>query len=912
MPQRSAAPPRFVLVVAAVLLLLLFSRSICGLIIDYEWWKEMGQVSTWLRMSAYRYLPDLIGWALAFALFWITHARGMRFADAHLRDHRIYAWISTAGLAVLALIVSGAAIDGWTAARYAGGAGITTGWRDPVFDRPLAFYFFELPFYSMLLHYLLAVTLVASIVYYATARGWQLARRFPGIGSASELDIRELRVLGSLETLLFKSLIVLFLVALAVNFWLGRYRLLFSDHGNLMTGIDYVQQHYVLPLTTADAIAALVAAALVIIGRRKLALACALILVVDIALPGLVSSIYVRPNELALEKPFLERHIEATRSAYGLDRRAREVDFPAEKDGRIDLTRNRALLDNVRLWDWRPFHDTLSQNQPLRPYTYVDTDVDRYTIDGKLRQVLLSPREPDLDQLGAARSRWINYALTFTHGYGLVLAEANRITETGLPELLVKSAPIEVLNPSLKVARPEIYYGETLHEPVFVHTAQAEFNYPKLGGSGEENTRYQGRGGFPVGSFGMRLAAAVSEWEWNILLTNSLTSESRMMIHRRVTDRLSTLASFISWEKDPYLVVPESGQPTWVVDGYLTSESHPYSRESNAEGLGTFNYIRNSVKATIDAYDGVVHFYIFDPEDPLVTAYAKLFPTLFEPASAMPAGLRVHTRSPEMQFEAQAEIYRTYHMRDPELYYNRADLWDLTTFTSGQNNQPQPAAPTYIMAALPGETQPEFLLTIPFTPRGKQNLIGMMVARCDGEHLGEIVYMQLPKQEVISGPLQIEALINQDSNISKDLTLWNQQGSQVLRSQVLILPVDNTFLYVAPIYLQAAQARMPQLRKIVLAVGNTLVYADTYQQALADLDAAMKGRPRPAATTSTSTSTTQTTPSPPPTPSAAPPGSDARIATIRQHLERYRTLAAQGKWSEAGKELEAVEALVRK
>ena len=406
----------------------------------------------------------------------------------------------------------------------------------------------------------------------------------------------------------------------------------------------------------------------------------------------------------------------------------------------------------------------------------------------------------------------------------------------------------------------------------------------------------------------MRTLATVADGDWNILLTNSLTPESRMMIHRKVTERVAELAPFLSWDEDPYLVTTPEGRLVWIIDGYTTSESHPYSRAVAMENLGRFNYIRNSIKATVDAYDGDVHLYVFDTEDPLIAAYQQLFPELFSPASAMPAGLRAHTRAPEMLFRAQAEIYRTYHMRDPESYYNRADLWDLATFTTGAGGQPEPVPPTYMIAELPGEKEPEFLLMIQFTPRNKQNLIGLMAARSDGEHLGELVFLQLPKQEVIPGPLQVEALINQDQNISKDLTLWNQQGSQVLRSQILTLPIDQTFLYVAPIYIQAAQARMPQLKKVALVRGSTLIYADTYEQALAQLQAVQGGKqvqvltpPAPAGSPAASSVT-----------SAAPPPSDPRIDNIRTHLERYRQLSAQGKWADAGKELEAVESAVKK
>jgi uncharacterized membrane protein (UPF0182 family) len=341
------------------------------------------------------------------------------------------------------------------------------------------------------------------------------------------------------------------------------------------------------------------------------------------------------------------------------------------------------------------------------------------------------------------------------------------------------------------------------------------------------------------------------------------------------------------------------------VDGYTTSDGHPYSRRVQVEGLGAVNYIRNSVKATVDAYDGSAHLYVFDPGDPIIGAWRNIFPRLFEPASAMPQDLRAHARYPETLFRVQAEIYRTFHMKDPQAFYNKEDLWDLArTVTGGQNGQPAPVSPTYVMATLPGSDTPEFLLLTAFTPRSKDNLIGVMLARCDGENLGELEVLQLSKQELIFGPMQISARINQDQNISKDLTLWNQQGSQVVRGQTLVLPVDNTFLYVEPIYIQATEARMPQLKKIVLAEGNTLIYSDTYEQALAQLSGNARAAAQAALTQPPSA------PGSPKAPETAPK-SDPRLDSIRGHLKRYRELSSQGKWAEAGKELEAIEAEAR-
>src|SRR6202043_1646610 len=347
---------------------------------------------------------------------------------------------------------------------------------------------------------------------------------------------------------------------------------------------------------------------------------------------------------------------------------------------------------------------------------------------------------------------------------------------------------------------------------------------------------YQGTGGFPVGSFLLKTAAAISQGEPNIIFTSYLTGQSRMMIHRNVQDRLQYLAGFLTWDQDPYLVITDDGRLVWMVDGYTTSLSHPYSATLPVAGLPEgANYIRNAVKATVDAYTGKISLYVFDPSDPIIQVYEHLFPKLFQPASEMPADLRRHARYPEELFQAQAEAYRSFHMRDPQVFYNKEDIWDIAHNLFGQSGQPENVQPTYVVATLPGEKNPEFLLILPFTPRGKDNLIGWMAARCDGEQLGKLVYFQLSKQQLMYGPMQIESRIDQDQNISKDLALWNQQGSHVLRGNVIALPVSGGFLYVESIYIQATEARMPQLKKVVLAMGDRLIYRDTFNEALAEL-----------------------------------------------------------------------------
>ena len=627
-PRQKGPSTRITLLI--ILVVLLFGAgTIAGYVIEYQWWQEMGQVDTWFDMLGYGLAPVVAATLLAFAVLWTAHVRGLKFAVIALRDNPTYARISAVALFAVAFFVAAGAFDNWTAVRFIGSRGLSgeaTAWRDPVFGLSLSFYLFDLPFYSEARGFLFALTIVSALVYWLTARGWQLRYRIPELRQGVDIDPSILRLEGGLESKFLRGAAVIFLLALALRFFLGRYEMLWNDHG-FMTGIDYVDENIALPLQWVSMAACILAAVAVWMGRWWFAGILPLALVLQFVIPGLVSSLYVKPNEISLERPYIDRHIHATRSAYGLEKRVKEVEFKAHPEARIDVSKHKNLLDNVRLWDWRAFHDTITQIQALRPYyTFFDSDIDRYTINGQLRQVLLSPRELDIRQLPDARTRWINPHFIYTHGYGLVLAEVSQITPDGLPVLLVENAPPEVKTPSLKLTRPEIYYGEVTHEPVFVHTAEKEFNYPS-GGDNVQNT-YEGKGGFPISSLPMRLAAAVHEADANILLTSYLTPESRMMIRRNVRARLQALADFIQWDTDPYMVITAAGRLVWMVDGYTMSSSHPYSRRLDLDTLGTVNYMRNSVKATVDAYDGTALLYVFDSADPIIQVWQSLFPKL--------------------------------------------------------------------------------------------------------------------------------------------------------------------------------------------------------------------------------------------------------------------------------------------
>jgi hypothetical protein len=867
------------------------SSAAADFMIEYNWWKEIGQVNTWAGMLWYSIAPAAAGSLIAFIALWIAHARGLHFAGVLPRDHRIYARLVPVGLAVVAIFFASTSIDYWAVMRYFGSRGLAVpadAWRDQVFSRGLPFYLFDLPFYGEVLSFVFVLAILCVLVFWATARGWQLVERFryaqfdQGAHRTLTLTPESLLLPGATRAGFVRVISIILLLGFAVWVYLGNYGLLLNSHA-FMTGADFVDEKVTLPLRWLLIVVALGCLPLVWVRRYKNAASLvAGFFILQLILPLVVHAVYVRPNEISIERPYIERHIAATSVAFGLNRDSQELPFAPKGQAAVDPVQDATLLDNVRLWDLRAYNATITQIQALRPYySFPATDVDRYFPNNRIKQVLLSPREIDVTQLSAEASQsWINPHFIYTHGIGVVMSEVNKITQDGLPVLLIQNAPPEIHTPGFQLARPEIYYGAKTQDPVFVHTSREEFDYP----SGDQNkyATYQGSGGFPVGSVMLKAAAAISQGEPNILFTSYLTSESRMMIHRNVQERLRYVAGFLTWDQDPYLVITDDGRLVWMVDGYTTSLSHPYSATLPVTGVPEgANYIRNAVKATVDAYNGKVSLYIFDPGDPIIQAYQRLFPKLFQPASEMPADLRRHARYPEAIFQAQAEAYRTFHMRDPQVFYNKEDIWDIAHNLFGQSSQPENVQPTYVVATLPGEKSPEFLLILPFTPRGKDNLIGWMAARCDGDHLGNLIYYQLPKQQLMYGPMQIESRIDQDQNISKDLSLWNQQGSHVLRGNIISLPVTGGFLYVESIYIQANEARMPQLKKVVLAMGDRLIYRDTFDQALAELTGgAAAVKPQQAAATPAQ-----------PAPNAAAGGKEA--ADLAERVRQIKDQAQQ-------------------
>ena len=701
---------------------------------------------------------------------------------------------------------------------------VTYGSADPLFSRDIGFYFFSLPFYQFIYQFvwvLVVFSAIASAAVYVIQGGVLITRRGPQMSAATRFHLF--------------TLVALFLAWQAVHYHLETYNLLFSERG-VVYGASYTDIHAQLPVLTLMIIVSLVAAALVMVSafRSKYTLTLvgigmlfAVGFLGNQVFPYVIQTFYVAPNEIAKESPYIKYGVEHTRMAYGIDV-VEEEEFPALENLTFEtLKQNEQTMQNIRLWDHQPLLQTYGQLQIIRPYyDFVDVDNDRYWIDGKYRQVSLSPRELSSDSLPSRI--WINEHLTYTHGYGICQGPVNQFTQEGLPTFMIKDIPPASIT-DIKVTQPAIYYGELSHSYCFVKTHAKEFDYP----SGEENvfTDYKGDGGIPVNGFFRKLLFGLYFREPKIILSSDIHSESRLMFDRAVTTRLRKLLPFLRFDTDPYMVISEEGRLFWIADGYTVSGSFPYSQP--VRGLG--NYIRNSVKATIDAYNGTVKLYVNEPDDLLIKVYSKIYPRVFQPLEAMPEDLRQHLRYPVDLFRIQANIYATYHMTDPQVFYNKEDLWRIPSLS--QQEGATPLEPYYTIMKLNAEaSQEEFILMIPFTPARRENMIAWMAARCDAPNYGQLVVYKFPKQRLVYGPSQIVGRINQEAEISKQLTLWGQGGSSVIRGSLLVIPVEESVLYIQPLYLAAASDRsLPELKRVIVAFGNQIAMEETLDLSLAKI-----------------------------------------------------------------------------
>jgi uncharacterized protein len=899
--------------IAVIIVALIVVGSAGGLLVDWAWFSTIGYVGVFWTVFATKAVLFVSVFAVSTLLLWVNGALALRFASR--RRPRLSVVLDPSAGAVRALpgapaewlgpastrlpwrliILASALVIGLLIAIGETGKWdlilrfiyhVPYGQNDPLFNKDIGFYLFSLPVYIALRNWMLLIlalsAVIAGVVYV--------------IHGEINLDRRPWRI-SSVAIAHGSALLGLYFAVKAWSYVLDRFLLLYNDNG-VVVGAGYADINIELPvlwlLVCLAAAAAVMAWANVRRRTYTLAIAAAVLVfgssfVFAELVPGLFERFYVQPSELQLEAPYIKRNIALTREAYNL-RQITVKPFPAEQGlSPKSLQGNSGTISNIRLWDWQPLMDTYAQLQEIRTYyKFLDVDVDRYHIDGSYQQVTLAARELAPSLLSANAQTWVNLHLIFTHGNGVVMSPVTQKSTEGLPIFYQKDIP-PVASGGPRITEPRIYFGEGADEYVIVNSSTPEFDYPK----GKDNvyTTYDGKDGIPIGGTAWRTLFAWYLNDLNILLSRYMTSESRILLHRNIHDRVRTIAPFLHLDRDPYVVISD-GRLYWMQDAYTTSRWFPYAQP---QPDGETNYIRNSVKVVIDAYNGTMAFYLADAADPIIATYRRIFPTLFKSFDAMPPDLQKHIRYPEDLFYIQALQYRAYHMTSPEVFYNREDLWQFPREPTGPDGANSARmVPYYIMMRLPGDPHAEFFLMLPMAPSQRENMIAWLAARCDPPDYGKLIVYEFPKEKLVYGPFQIEARINQNTKISQQISLWNQMGSRVIRGNLLVVPIENSILYVSPLYLRAESGQLPELKRVIAAYGDHVVMEETLPAALAALfEESVPAGSLPARVG---------TPSPGPT--------DERAREALGHYDRAIEHLKAGDWGGFGAELDAIRPLL--
>lgn len=845
---RQSGVVRLILATIAIVICLILLALASDFLVDWLWFSSVGYLQIFWTTIGAKVATFAAAWTGTALILGVNGCLALRLAGkrstqvaaapvwqvagsappdpfAQLLDRLPWSAIVAGGAALLALLVAAAEVGYWGIfLRYLYQA--PYGADDPLFNKDLGFYLFSLPAYVLIKNWIL-LTLVLGAVF-AAAIYW--AR------GDIEYDVRH-RSMSPMAIAHGSALLGLLFAVKAWSYALDRYLLLYGDNG-VVVGASYTDVHVGLPALWLM-IALSITAALVVWanlrarGYRLPAAAVALVAIGTLALSGVVPALFrqffVKPSELELEKPYIERNIALTRQAYDLDKIVAKPFAAEQKLTLKTLDANKATIDNIRLWDWLPLSDTYAQLQEIRTYyRFHDLDVDRYWLDDSYQSVMLSARELRASLLPPNAQTWVNRHVLFTHGNGAVMSPVTRKSTEGLPLFYLRDIP-PVADGGPRIVEPRIYFGEESDDYVIVKGGAPEFDYPK----GKDNVyaEYEGAGGIPIGSVAWRMLFAYYFNDPNLLLSNYITPESRIMIWRNIRERVPAIAPFLMLDHDPYLVI-SGGRMFWIQDAYTTSSYFPSAPPVQDFDL---NYIRNSVKVIIDAYHGTVDFYLMDPKDPIAATYARIFPHLFKPFAAMPADLQKHIRYPEDLFLIQARLFQTYHMEAAEVFYNREDLWQFPR-QPGSGGGTSVMSPYYIIMRLPGEARAEFFLMVPMVPSRRDNMIAWLAARCDAPDYGKLIVYEFPKDKLVYGPFQIEARINQNTEISQQLTLWNQMGSRVIRgANLLAIPIENSILYVSPLYLRAEYGHLPELKRVIAAYGEHVVMKETLGEALSAL-----------------------------------------------------------------------------
>ncbi len=817
-------------VIAIVAVFLLSLTWIVNTYTEWLWFTALSYREVWLKQWAVEVVSFLVAFAIAAAILLVSwHLARKRAISATPRfnpqmlDNKGMKWLITGIGLFLAFSYAGTGAAKWEEYLrfyYRSPFGLA----DPIFNRDISFYLFELPIYNFIQGWLISLlffTLIGTIAIYAInnlpdiQRGqWQPAQ--------SSVLRRHVAIIGTLILALW-----------SLGYWFDTFDLLYSSRG-VVFGASYTDIHATLwVLQTQMILMALTALAVAYnifrLNLRPALATAALWLVATILLggiyPGLLQRYAVEPNEIVRESPYISDNIKFTRIAFGLEDIQPKIFSPITDLQQHDVDDNPAIMNNIRLWDYRPLQATYEQLQALRPYyQFGEVDIDRYIINGEQRQVMLATRE--LNKANLQNPTWVNRNLEFTHGYGIVMNPVNQVTEEGQPEFFIQDLPPQS-KVDIQVTQPEIYYSELTTDSVFVSSGREEFSYP----SGDKNvySSYAGTGGVLLDTFLKRIAFAIRLGDSNVLLSDEIDAGTRVQFHRQLQERIQQITPYLALDSDPYIVINDDGRLIWMIDAYTLSDKFPYATPT----ANRFNYIRNAVKITLDAYNGTVDYYIADPDDPIIQSYSRAFPSLFKPLSAMPEGLKAHIRYPEDLFNVQVQQYLTYHMQDVRVFYNKEDLWQIPKEIFAGTEQDM--EPYYVTMSLPGQTEAEYLLIQPYTPAGKNNMVAWVAARNDPANYGELVVYELPKQELVFGPIQVEGRIDQEPTISQQFSLWDQRGSSIIRGNLLVIPVNDSFLYVEPVYLLSDTSALPELKRVIVASDNRIAMGVTLEEALENL-----------------------------------------------------------------------------
>lgn len=833
--------------IIAIIIILVAITSLADYYADWLWFQSINYANVFTITLINKLLLIVGSFVLSFVFFWFNlyltkkNERPEKERPEHTFDGRdiIYLnreishwtqllkgraakWVFLVISGLGAYMVSSSMGDQWlTIQQYIHQVPFNI--ADPVFGKDISFYFFNLSFYHFIygiLMLILVLTLfMVGLVYLVNASA-----------DLFMLDWKELTFAKSHLAIIIAGIMAL----KAWGYKLATFEILFSNHGAVY-GATYTDIHARLLSNRVLMYVAILVVLVILLNifSKKLkwiVYSLAVWLVVAVALGGLypmaMQKLIVQPNEFTKEKPYIEAGIKFTREAYELDE-VENKDFNIDNNLTMkDIQDNNDTISNIRLWDWQPLGDTYRSLQELRPYyVFNDVDIDRYTVNGRYRQVMLSARE--IQQTPEQANTWINHRLMFTHGYGLVMSPVTEIAQEGFPQFFIKDIP-PLFSTDIKVNQPAIYFGEKTDDYVIVNTKQNEFDYPM--GDMNVSDQYKGSEGIKINSWSRRLLLSWVLKDYKMILSTDITNDSQLLTNRNILDRAKKVAPYLNYDHDPYIVVGKDGGLYWMMDAYTFSDKYPYSQPYDEAGN---NYIRNSVKIVCNAYTGEMNFYVADPGDPIIQTYQNIFPGLYKPLTDMPDDLKLHVRYPEDMFSIQADIYRSYHISDPAVFYNKEDFWVIPTELTG--GKEQPLAPYYIIMQLPGESSAEYILMMPYTPTGRPNMIAWMCARMDGAEYGKKLVYHFPKQETVYGPMQIESRINQDTSISSQLTLWDQKGSSTIRGNLLVIPINNSILYIEPLYLQAQTSQMPELKRIIAAYGDKVVMDESLDKALTDL-----------------------------------------------------------------------------